>query len=461
MAERELLNDDGQMLPFSLEAEQAVLGSILLDANCLVEIGDSLKPECFYLPQHVAIFSVMWEMYSLNRAVDAVTVLEELKKRGVYDDAGGKSYLLQLARDVPTTANIETYAKIIREKYYIRSLIIASRDIIAQATSGDVDANDLIDRAEQSIYEIRQGRDTSNLRHIQEVLTTETIPRLNKLSNEETRKEFEGLSTGFSGIDKITTKMHRSDLIILGARPGMGKTSMALNIAANVATTKEKPTICFFSLEMTREQIAERLISIVGAVSGTKLRTGEIEPEEGKRIWAATDLLSQTNIYIDETPSISVPEIKSRLRRMKKVDLVIIDYLGLMRSTKEYNGSKALEMQEITTGLKSMAKALNVPVLACAQLNRQSASRGTSHRPQLTDLRDSGSIEQDADMVWFMYREMYFKNDSKSPEELDETKAECLIEKNRHGETGKVKLHWDGQFTRFTTPDNSYDDDED
>ncbi|MGN0556258.1 MAG: replicative DNA helicase [Acutalibacteraceae bacterium] len=452
MADNELLNTEGGLLPFSLEAEQAVLGSVLIDPSCVVTLADILKADNFYLPQHVAIYNIIWDMYSMSKPIDPVTVLEELKKQGVYDDAGGKSYLLQLAQGVPTTANVESYANIIKEKYYVRSLILAAREIISSASNADVDANLLLDRAEQSIYEIRQGRENGGLKSLREVITGETMDRIDKLSHEETRAEFEGISTGFSGIDRMTTGLHKSDLIILGARPGMGKTSMALNLAANVASREDKPTVCIFSLEMTREQLAERLIANEASIVSTKLRTGQLDGDEWKRFAQACDLLSNTNIYLDETSNITVPEIKARLRRMRKVDLVIIDYLGLMHSSKEYNGNRALEMAEITRNLKIMAKELMVPVIACAQLNRGTEAKGKSHRPALSDLRDSGSIEQDADSCWFLYREMYYASDSGNPEELDNTKAECIIAKNRHGEVGTVYLHWDGQFTRFTTP---------
>lgn len=460
MADNELLGIDGSMLPFSLEAEQAVLGSLLIDSNCIINVADILSPNNFYVPQHVSIYTVILEMYSNSRPVDPVTVLEELKTQGVYDDAGGKKYLYELAQAVPTTANIETYANIIKDKYYVRSLILAARKIISDASAENVNAGELLDSAEQSIYEIRQDRRTGGLVSLSEVITGETMIRVGKLANPETRKEFEGLSTGFSGIDKITTGLHKSDLIILGARPGMGKTAMALNLALNVAKGDRKPVVCIFSLEMTRDQLATRLVSTQGLIQSTKMRTGELDKNDWKRFSEACDKLSHTRIYLDETSNITVPEIKARLRRMKQVDLVIIDYLGLMQSNKQYNGNRALEMQEITGNLKIMAKELMVPVIACCQLNRGTETKGKSHRPALSDLRDSGSIEQDADSVWLLYREDYYRSDSSNPEELDATKAECIIAKNRHGSIDTVKLHWDGEYTRFTTPAFDRDDDE-
>ncbi len=457
MANENLINDDGQVLPFSLEAEQSVLGAVLIDPPCMSVLTDLIKPEHFYLPQHQAIYSIMLNMSNFSKPIDSVTLLEELKKQGVYDDAGGKSYLLTLAQTVPTSANIESYAKIVKEKYYIRALILASRDIINEASMGDVDASLLLDSAEQRIYEIRQGRETTGLKHISEIITGETMDRVDKLSKEEYREEFTGIPTGISALDKITTGLHKSDLIILGARPGMGKTSMALNFARNVALN-EKKTVCFFSLEMTREQLAERLIANEGSIVSTKLRTGQLDPDDWVRFAQASDLLCGTNIYIDETSNITVPEIKARVRRIKNVDLVVIDYLGLVRPTSNL-GNRVQEISEITRSLKIMAKELMVPVVCCAQLSRGAKdANGRHHRPQLTELRDSGSIEQDADIVLFIYREGYYASESDNPEEIDINEAECIVAKNRHGEVGTAKLRWDPQFTRFTTPDYFHDD---
>lgn len=460
MADNELLGFDGSMLPFSLEAEQAVLGSLLIDSNCIMNVADILSPNNFYVPQHISIYTVILEMYSNSRPIDAITVLEELKEQGVYDDAGGKKYLYELAQSVPTTANVESYAKIIKDKYYIRSLILAARKIINDASAENVNAGELLDSAEQSIYEIRQNRQTNGLVSLSEVLTGETMIRVGKLANPETRKEFEGLPTGFSDIDKITTGLHRSNLIILGARPGMGKTAMALNIALNVASNKSKPYVCIFALEMTSDELASRLVSTQGLIESTKLRTGELDKSEWKRFSEACDVLSHTNIFIDATPQLTVSEIKARLRRMKQVDLVIVDHIGLMKPMKNYKGNRVLEIQEISNNLKIMAKSLNVPVIACCQLNRGTEVKGKAHRPALADLRDSGAIEQDADLVWLLYREDYYRSDAKNPEELDVTKAECIIAKNRHGSTGTAKLHWDGDYTRFTTPAFDRDDED-
>ena len=453
--ENTLLNMDGQVLPFSLEAEQSVLGAVLIDPPCISQVAVLLKPDHFYLPQHKSIYMVMLKMYGDSRAIDSVTVLEELKKESVYDDAGGKSYLMQLAQTVPSTANIESYCKIITEKFYVRSLITASREIMNEASLGDVDAQTLLDSAEQRIYEIRQGRQTGGLKHIKEVINGETLDRLDKITNPEFKEEFTGLKTGISALDNITTGLHKSDLVILGARPGMGKTSMALNFARNIAINSDK-VVCFFSLEMTREQLAERMICNEASVQSEKMRTGELDNDEWIRIAQASDLLSKTNIYFDESSNITVPEMKARLRRLPKVDLVIIDYLGLMHSATRID-NRVQEISEITRSLKIMAKELMVPVVCCAQLSRGTEVKGKSHRPVLSDLRDSGSIEQDADIVLFLYREVYYANETTNPEEIDQNAAECIVAKNRHGQLGTAQLRWDGQFTRFTTPDRRYD----
>lgn len=449
MAEQNLLLDGGN-LPYSLEAEQSVLGAILLEPGCIVNIADTLRPEHFYLPQHTALYTVLYNMFTLNQKIDLITVLDELKKAGAYDEAGGRTYLLNLAEMVPSVANVEHYARIVREKHDVRSLIVAARQIISDATDETADAEKLIDAAEQRIYEIRQGKNFSGLKHISEVILNETFDRVNKLNNPETRQQFLGASSGIAELDRITTGLNRSDLIIVGARPGMGKTSFVLNIARNAAVNQNK-TVCIFSLEMSRDQLAQRLLSSEAQVSSNKLRTGQLEVDDWSRLVTAADLLSKCKIYLDETPGITVPEMKAKLRRMKNVDLVIVDYLQLMDSAKRVE-NRVQAVSEITRSLKMMAKDLMVPVMVCAQLSRGTEARGKSHRPQLADLRESGSIEQDADIVLFLYRETYYQ-DSEEIEERDDTAAECIVAKNRHGETDTIKLYWQGEFTRFTSRD--------
>jgi replicative DNA helicase len=272
------------------------------------------------------------------------------------------------------------------------------------------------------------------------------------MANPETREEYIGIPSGIGDLDKMITGLNKSDLIILGARPGMGKTSFALNIARNVAVNAGK-TVCFFSLEMTRDQLAQRMLSSEAGIKSEKLRTGELDADEWTRLAQAGDNLSKANIYFDETSAITVPEMKAKLRRMKKVDLVIIDYLGLMKSAKATE-NRVQEVSEITRNLKIMAKELKVPVIACAQLSRGTETKGKSHKPALSDLRESGSIEQDADIVLFLYRDTYYDSEKADDEDRsDPNKAECIVAKNRHGEIGTIDMHWDGQFTRFTSVD--------
>lgn len=453
MAEEKLIYDlEGGRLPYSVEAEQAVLGSVIIDPKCLNEIAVQMKTEYFYIPQHREIYSAMSAMYELSQTIDFVSLLEKLKSDGVYDEAGGKAYLTQLVQTVPSAANVLTYVAIIRERYYARALMTAAQDIIKDVNENEMDSGRLLDKAEQRIFEIRQGREISGLTHIKSVIENETYDRLSKMADPETRADYIGIPCGIGDLDKMITGLNKSDLIILGARPGMGKTSFALNIVRNVAVNTGK-TVCFFSLEMTRDQLAQRMLSSEAGIKSEKLRTGELDDDEWTRLAQAGDSLSKANIYFDETSSITVPEMKAKLRRMKQVDLVVIDYLGLMKSARPTE-NRVQEVSEITRNLKIMAKDLKVPVIACAQLSRGTETKGKSHRPALSDLRESGSIEQDADIVLFLYRESYYDSEKADDEDRsDETRAECIVAKNRHGEIGTVDLHWDGQFTRFTSVD--------
>ena len=455
MSEENLIyNLDGGRLPYSVEAEQSVLGAILIDPKCLNDIAVQMKAEYFYIPQHREIYKAMSSMYELSQTIDFVSLLEKIKKDGVYDEAGGKAYLTQLVQTVPSAANVLTYVAIIRERYYARSLMTAAQDIIKDINENSMDSGKLLDHAEQRIYEIRQGREISGLTHIKSVIENETYDRLTKMSDPQTRNDYIGIPCGISRLDQMMTGLNKSDLIILGARPGMGKTSFALTIARNVAVGTGR-TVCFFSLEMTRDQLAQRMLSSEAGIKSEKLRTGELESDEWARLAQAGENLSKANIYFDETSTITVPEMKAKLRRMAKVDLVIVDYLGLMKSARQTE-NRVQEVSEITRNLKIMAKELKIPVIACAQLSRGTETKGKSHKPALSDLRESGSIEQDADIVLFLYRETYYDNEKDYDEDkADPNKAECIVAKNRHGETGTVELYWDGQFTRFTSLDVS------
>lgn len=443
---------EGGRLPYSVDAEQAVLGSMIIDPNCINDVAVLTRAEYFYIPQHREIYSAISSMYELNQSIDLISLLERLKKDGVYDEIGGKEYLTKVVQTVPSSANVLTYVGIVREQYYQRALMGAAQGIIKDINENIMDSGKLLDSAEQRIFEIRDGRDVSGLKHIKDVISAETYDRLTKMNDPETREDYIGIPSGIGELDKMITGLNKSDLIILGARPGMGKTSFALNIARNVAVNAGK-TVCFFSLEMTRDQLAQRMLSSEAAIKSEKLRTGDLEVEEWTRLTQAGENLSKAEIYFDETSSITVPEMKAKLRRMKRVDLVVIDYLGLMHSPRQTD-NRVQEISEITRSLKIMAKELKIPVIVCAQLSRGTETKGKSHRPALSDLRDSGSIEQDADIVLFLYRDAYYDGEKNSDEDLsDNTKSECIVAKNRHGETGTIPLYWDGQYTRFTSVD--------
>ncbi len=452
MSQDKLLFDlEDVKLPYSVEAEQSVLGAMIVDPHCISEVAPITKPDFFYLKQHKQIYIALMEMYDKNVTIDYISVLEKLKSDNIYDEAGGKAYLAQLVQTLPSTANVLTYVAIVKERYYSRALLTAAQEIIKDVNENIGDSETLIDKAEQSIYDIRQGRDISGLVPLKSVIANETYDRILKLSNEETREQYLGIPTGIGPLDKITVGLNKTDLIILGARPGMGKTSFALNIATNVALKGRK--VCFFSLEMSRDQLAQRLLSSVSGINSEKLRSGELDTKDWVELGNASELLSKSEFYIDETSAITVPEMKAKIRRLGGVDLVIIDYLGLMHSARRID-NRVQEISDITGSLKIMAKELNVPIIVCAQLSRATEAKGKSHRPGLADLRDSGSIEQDADIVLFLYREHYYDAEKDDGEERsDSTEAECIVAKNRHGRTDTIKLNWDAKLTRYTAVD--------
>lgn len=441
---------DGLNLPYSPEAEQAVLGAVILDSQtCMSKVVSILnKPDYFYVANHRVIYSAMLNMYNLSLDIDFVTLLETLKREKAFDETTGKTYLMDLANNCPSISNVEIYANLIRDKYDVRKLITASREIIEEATENTSEPAALLDSAEEKIYDIRQGKDYKGLRRIDQVIL-ETYTRLDIL-NSDSDDSLKPISTGIGDLDRTITGLNRSDLILLAARPGMGKTSFALNIAKNVACNSKK-CVAFFSLEMTSEQLCSRLLSTEALVSGTKLRTGKLSEEEWLRLIAAGDVLRKSQIYLDDTPGITVSEIKAKLRRLRQVDLVIIDYLQLMSGARRTD-NRVQEISEITRNLKILAKEMNVPVITLSQLSRASEQR-QDHKPQLSDLRDSGSIEQDADIVLFLYREGYYEKDKAvdAPPTTDQNSGECMVAKNRHGETTSVKLHWQGEFMRFTS----------
>ncbi|MBQ7115997.1 MAG: replicative DNA helicase [Clostridia bacterium] len=439
---------DGVDLPYSLETEQAVIGSILINPECVTVVLSHLKPDYFYIDQHRAIMDAVMILDTLGSRIDALTILDKLSSNANFNIEDNKNYLFQLAQMVPSAANVENYCKIVKEKYFLRSLIKISKETIDSAVDGGAEAEKILDSAEQKIYDIRKGRAVGSLQKLSDVISSEVYPNLVKISSDNS-EEFKGIPTGFSKLDEITSGLNRSDLVLIGARPAMGKTSFALNIARNVGMTGKK--VIFFSLEMSNEQLAARVLSTEARVESNKLRSGNITNDEWMRLAEATDRLTKCNLYFDDTSTITVPDIKSKIKRTKDVDCIVIDYLGLMQSaTKKEN--RVQEITEITRGLKMLAKDLKIPVVCCAQLSRGPEKNGkSSNRPMLSDLRDSGSIEQDADIVMMLYREGYYKNSSQNADEIDMTQADVDVAKNRHGPTDRIKLHWDGQFTLFST----------
>ena len=448
--EKSLTSFDDVAMPYSLEAEQAVLGSILIDPSCITQVLIMVKPDYFYLPQHKEIFTIMQEIDALGGKIDPLIVLEKLKDQKIYDDAGGKQYLFQLAEMVPSTENVEAYSKIIREKYYVRSLINVSKGIIEDASSSNESADSLLESAEQKIYDIRQGRVTKGPAKIGDIIVNEVYDKLQKLSGAD-KDKYKGYTTGFIDLDKAITGLNKSDLVIIGARPAMGKTSLALNLARNTAMMGKKKVL-FFSLEMTKEQLAQRVLSTEARIESTKMRTGNISGEEWAKLATATALLSNCELYFDDTSNMTVSEMKSRIRRLRDVDAVFVDYLQLMKSGGRVE-SRVQEVSEITRNLKLMAKDLNIPVVVLAQLARSTEGRGKSHKPQLSDLRESGSIEQDADIVIMLYRDEYYageKDEQPEEERSPINKAEFIISKNRHGPTTTVEVAWNGDYTLFS-----------
>lgn len=440
-------NFDELNLPYSLEAEQAVLGAILMDPNSINQVADVLKPEYFYLPEHQAIYRVMSTKMMESQTIDLVTVLEALKSEGFFSGEDGKAYLFKLAQIVPSISNITNYAKIVHEKNDVRRLIKAAKDIMNDAMDPGIEPGMLVDSAEQRIYDIREGRQQGGLTPIRDVLAS-NYEMFAKLASSE-RDQYIGIPSGISALDEITTGLNRSDMIIVGARPGMGKTSFALNIARNVAVLHNRP-IAFFNLEMSKEQMVNRLLSTEARVSGKKLRVGNLSPDEWSRLAQASDVLCKAPIYLDDTASITVPEMKAKLRRVKGISFVVIDYLQLMKSPRNID-NRVQEVTEITRSLKIMAKELNIPLMVCAQLARTTEKAKTNHRPALSDLRESGSIEQDADQVLFLYRDEYYKNEKDDPSTVETGTSEVIVAKNRHGELGTVKLAFAGEFTQFTS----------
>ena len=447
-SEEELLT---RQMPHSTEAEQSVLGSMLIDARCVPEVIEALRPEDFYLRTNREIYETIYSMFNFSLTIDPVTVLEHMKQNGVYDENTSQGYLLQLMDTTPTAANVVEYIGILKDKTLLRRVAEAAGDLTALIQQGTETGQDILEAAEQRIYAIRQGRAARGLIPISNVLI-DVYDRLTELAASESA--IPGLSTGLTDLDRAISGLNKSDLILLAARPGMGKTSMALNILLE-AGKKSGKNVAFFSLEMSREQLALRLISSECFVDNKKLVTGKLTEEDWEKVAVAADSLNRSRIFIDDDSSVSVADISAKCRRMDNLGLVIIDYLQLMQSAggRTYSGENRQQVvSDISRALKIMAKELDVPVLCLSQLSRANESR-SDKRPMLSDLRESGAIEQDADIVMFLYREGYYDKDTPNP-----NLAECIIAKNRHGETRTVELQWLPEFTTFGNMEWQHDE---
>ena len=440
-------------MPHSPQAEQAVLGSMLIDPDCIKDVMDKLRPEDFYLRANRDIFETIYHMFVYSRPIDGVTVAGEMEKTGVYND-NTKDYLLQLMDVTPTSANVMEYVQIVLDKSLMRQVASAAGSISAMVLDGAGDAGDMLEAAEQKVYAIRRGRSAQNMVPVSMVLE-DVMAHLAELTASG-GKTLPGLSTGLSAVDAKINGLNKSDLLLLAARPGMGKTSMALNVALSAARESGK-TVAIFSLEMSKEQLVTRLIASEGLVENQRLITGNLRESDWQRIAEAASSLSRMDIRIDDNPLLTVADMNAKCRRLDNLGLVVIDYLQLMTSAggKGYSGENRQQaVSDISRMLKIMAKELQVPVLCLSQLSRANEKRDDK-RPMLSDLRESGAIEQDADIVLFLYRDDYYNSDSEK-----RNVAECIVAKNRHGETGKVELRWMPEYTAFGTLENRYDDEE-
>jgi replicative DNA helicase len=428
-------------LPHSIEAEQAVLGSILADKGNIAVILGILKSECFYIDRHRQLFDVCVKQFSAGADTDVVTVLNEAVAAKVFDNVNsGREYLVRIREMVTAGTSVESYCKIVLDKFYFRQLISASKTISEAAYTGSDSAEDVLDAAEKLIYDIRNGREVSGLTKISDVL----VEAYNTISQKvgADREKYMAGTTGYGDLDRVITGLNKSDLLILAARPGMGKTSLALNIAVNYSRHNPSKEVVIFSLEMSKEQLALRMLSSESHVDSRKLMTGDLDGADVANLADGVNSLTDLNMYLDDNAGITVPQMKAKLRRLPSVGCVVIDYLQLMSSGKRVE-NRVNEISDITRQLKIMAKELDVPVITLSQLSRGVESR-QDKRPVLSDLRESGSIEQDADIVMFIYREGYYNHQTENP-----NMTEILVAKNRHGETGMINLFWNGQYTLF------------
>ena len=441
----------GKVPPHDEDAEQAVLGSMLTDNDAVMAAVEVLKEDAFYREDNKIIYQAILNLYSKSEPIDIITLKDELESMGKFEQVGGFEYLASLPDKVPTTANVQKYIKIVEEKSVLRNLIKTANEIIELGYNPTEDVEDIMDGAEKKIFDIMQSKNTKSYTPIKDVLV-ESFTNLEKLYNQ--KQHVTGVPTQFYDLDDKTAGLHGSELILVAARPAMGKTAFALNIATNAALRANVP-VAIFSLEMSKDQLVNRILCSEAMVDSNKVRTGKLDEEDWTKLAEAIGPLSEAGVYIDDTPGISVMEIRTKCRKLKmekNIGLVVIDYLQLISGSNKRNGSREQEISEISRSLKVLAKELNVPVIALSQLSRAVEQRD-DHRPMLSDLRESGAIEQDADIVMFLYRDDYYNKES-----AEKDIAEVIIAKQRGGSTGTVKLYWMGNYTKFVNIERRFDD---
>ena len=441
----------GKVPPHDIEAEQAVIGSMLTDKDAVIAAVEILKEDAFYRDDNKAIYEAILNLYNKSEPVDIITLKDELESMNKFEQVGGYEYLASLPEKVPTTANVQKYIKIVEEKAILRNLIKTANEIISLGYDSNEDVEDIMDNAEKKIFDIMQSKNQKGYTSIKDALV-ESFSKLEELYNR--KQHITGVPTGFVGLDLKTSGLHGSELILVAARPAMGKTAFALNIATNAAVRANVP-VAIFSLEMSKEQLVNRILCSEAMVDSNKVRTGKIEEGDWVKLAGALGPLSESEVYIDDTPGISVMEIRTKCRKLKmekNIGLVVIDYLQLVQGNSKKAGSREQEISEISRSLKILAKELNVPVIALSQLSRAVEQR-PDHRPMLSDLRESGAIEQDADIVLFIYRDDYYNKESEKKDI-----AEIIIAKQRGGELGKDELLWMGNYTKFVNLEKRFDD---
>ncbi len=430
--------EDLKRVPHSLEAEQSIIGSLIVDFRCIEDLAAILRPEHFYVEKYGRVYSEILEMYMTSAKIDFVTVLNQVVAAGIYEETEAKQLLYDMASAVPSTKNVAAYAKIVVEKANLRRLITICDQITDACYTGSDEVQEILDMAEAKIFEIRDQQSNTSMVELKTALL-QSFDRVSKIAQD--RAAYAGLQTNFRDLDRVLSGFGKSDLILLAARPGLGKTSLALNIAQNVGL--QGKTVAIFSLEMSNEQLANRLLASHSGVDNKKFRTGELSSNEWVRLGQSSSILAKANIYLDDTPDMTVAQMKAKLRRLPSLDLVIVDYMQLMSSGTK-TASRQEAVSEISRSMKMMAKEFDVPVLCLSQLSRASEKREGDKRPMPSDLRESGSIEQDADAILFLYNDAIYNKETANP-----NKIELIIAKTRHGPTETVYLAWNNTLTKF------------